>query len=379
MRSLRQQLRELREAGESVVLATVVGAKGATPRDIGARMLVTADGAVAGSVGGGCGEAQVRDDALRALGSGIAATSEIDLTGPMDDESLTHCGGRMEVFLEPLRWEASAAVGLAPAAAERAIEGALGASQRIARAVTIAGGPGVPAGAHWLVTAHGDLLGALPLGPGFDTLVRESGQRAIADGACRRLGLHRAEAGWVSASAGPDAVLFVEPVVPPPELIVVGAGHIARPLATLGRLLDFAVTVIDDRAEFATRARFPDADTIAVGAVDAELRRRGPGLDSYVVLVTRDHQHDEAALRAVLGAPTAYVGMIGSRRRVREVFRHLSEAGVPAAQLERVHAPIGLRIGAETPAEIALSIAAEIVQVRHGARAATAAARDGAA
>lgn len=370
MRWLRRQLRELRAAGEPVVLATVVDVRGATPRDIGARMLVRADGSIAGSVGGGCGEAQVREDALRVLAAGTPALSEVDLTGPMSDESPTHCGGRMHIFLEPLRWESRAFVGLDPAAAEQAIEATLGARRRLARAVVIAGEPALPPGACWLIADDGALRGACPGEDGLAALLQESGRCTLAEGACRRLGLRRTDSGWAASSAAADAVLFVEALAPPPELIVVGAGHIARPLAALGGLLEFEVTVIDDRAAFASPERFPDADRILVGAIDEELRRRRPGPDSYVVLVTRDHQHDEAALRAVAGAPAAYIGMIGSRRRIREVFRHLTEAGVPAAQLDRVHAPIGLPIGAETPAEIATAIAAQIIQVRHAGRAA---------
>jgi xanthine dehydrogenase accessory factor len=154
--------------------------------------------------------------------------------------------------------------------------------------------------------------------------------------------------------------------MPPPELIVVGAGHIAVPLAQMASLLDFEVVVLDDRATFASRERFPTADTILVGSLDRILRERSIGPWSYLVLVTRGHQHDEEALKAVVDSPAAYVGMIGSRRRVREVFRHLAAEGVRDEAIARIHAPIGVDIGAETPAEIAAAIVGELVAVRRG-------------
>ena len=135
--------------------------------------------------------------------------------------------------------------------------------------------------------------------------------------------------------------------------------------------------MLDDRSAFASRERFPEAETVLVGPVEVVLAARPIGPSTYLVLVTRGHQHDEAALRAVIASDAAYIGMIGSRRRVKEVFRHLEAAGVPADLISRVHAPIGLRIGAETPSEIAVAIAAELVQVRRTTGAA--AARSGAA
>jgi len=179
--------------------------------------------------------------------------------------------------------------------------------------------------------------------------------------------LRPSASGWERAEEGEGLGVFVEAMAPPPELLIVGAGHIALPLAQMGKMLDFEVTVLDDRGAFASRERFPEADTILVGPIDSELAKRPIGPSTYLVLVTRGHQHDEAALKTVIASEAAYIGMIGSRRRVKEVFRHLEAAGVPAALTSRVHAPIGLRIGAQTPSEIAVAIAGELVQVRRGA------------
>jgi xanthine dehydrogenase accessory factor len=160
-----------------------------------------------------------------------------------------------------------------------------------------------------------------------------------------------------------DIELYVERWAPQSELVIVGAGHIARPLAVVGRLLDFRVTVLDDRPEFATRERFPDADRVVVADFADPLAGIEVGRRTSLVLVTRGHRHDYDCLRALArtGSEPAYVGMIGSRRRVRAAFEQLAAEGVDAAWLSRIHAPLGLDIGAETPAEIAIAVAAEIV------------------
>lgn len=165
-----------------------------------------------------------------------------------------------------------------------------------------------------------------------------------------------------------DHVLFLEPHQPPGELVIVGAGHIARPLARIGASLGFRVTVLDDRPEFATRERFPEAARVLKvdfmrPFADVPLTAR-----THLVLVTRGHKYDFEALRELLAADAkpAYVGMVGSRRRVRAAYEQLAREGVPADRLASVRAPIGLDVGAETPEEIAVAIAAELVLVRRG-------------
>ncbi|HZU13183.1 MAG TPA: XdhC/CoxI family protein [Chloroflexota bacterium] len=163
-----------------------------------------------------------------------------------------------------------------------------------------------------------------------------------------------------------DEDVFFDVLSRPPRLIVVGAGHIAQPLASLGSILDFDVTVLDDRAEYARSERFPEAETVLVGPYRETLAALGIDGDTYVVLVTRGHVHDQACLEEVLPTPAAYIGMIGSKRRVNTVLEHLREKGFAVERLKEVRAPVGLDLGARTPAEIALAIMAEIVQVRQG-------------
>ncbi len=176
-------------------------------------------------------------------------------------------------------------------------------------------------------------------------------------------GLHR-----IRPAGEPGVEVFLEVHHPDPELVIAGGGHIARPLCRLGALLGLRVTVLDDRPGFAEPERFPEADRVlkvdfAEPFAELRLHRR-----SHVVLVTRGHRYDYECLRAVLRHDPlpGYVGMIGSRRRVRATFRHLLEEGIGRERLAAVHAPVGLDLGAEGPEEIALSIAAEIVLRRRG-------------
>lgn len=164
--------------------------------------------------------------------------------------------------------------------------------------------------------------------------------------------------------------VFFDVMASAPKLFVVGAGHIAVPLVKIAKLLGFHVTVIDDRLLFANRERFPDADSVLVGDMAEKLKGLPIGSSTYIVLITRGHKYDEPCLREIIHRAARYIGMIGSKRRVKACFqRFRDEEKIAAEVIERVHAPIGLDINAETPEEIALAIMAEIVKVRRGGKA----------
>ncbi len=209
--------------------------------------------------------------------------------------------------------------------------------------------------------------------PGARMVVRAEGREgtlgsAALDDAAAALARPLLAGGPPRAAEAEGCSLYLEPHLPPPELVIVGAGHIARPLCRVGAMLGFRVTVLDDRPEFATRERFPEAAVVHRADFSDPFRgvRMGPG--THLVLVTRGHKYDFEALRDVLRRPAApaYVGMVGSRRRTRAALELLSREGIPDDRLRAVHAPIGLDVGAETPEEIAVSIMAEIVLVRRG-------------
>ena len=161
--------------------------------------------------------------------------------------------------------------------------------------------------------------------------------------------------------------LLYEPLLPPDRLLVIGAGHIAVPMHEIGKILGFEVIVVDDRADFATKERFPSADEVLCIPFSTVPAQITIDRTTYLVLVTRAHEHDEAVLRQVADSRAPYIGMIGSKRRVITVYRRLLEEGVTQEQLRRIYAPVGLAINARTPQEIAVAVMAEIVSVkRHG-------------
>jgi xanthine dehydrogenase accessory factor len=163
-----------------------------------------------------------------------------------------------------------------------------------------------------------------------------------------------------------DIEVYVEPYAPAPSIVVCGAGHIAVPLAVMAKQAGFHVTVIDDRADYANRRRFPTADEVVADSFADALSQISIASTTAIVLVTRGHRQDWDCLRVVIDSRAGYIGMIGSRRRVKAAMMGLEAEGFSAERLARVAAPIGLDIGAETPEEIAVAILAEIVLTRRG-------------
>lgn len=223
----------------------------------------------------------------------------------------------------------------------------------------------VPVGAKLLVRADGSRLGNLGGGAleaavirtARDALPRHAtgAHRFLADGAAVQ-GRHQ----------DADYEVLIEVIEAPARLVIVGGGHIGRSLSRIGAEAGFSVTVIDDRPEYADRDRFPEADHVICDDFEDVLTTLPSDTNTYYVLVTRGHKQDEISLRTVLPRPWAYLGMIGSKRRTGAVLLHLEEEGASRALLDRVHTPIGLDIGAETPEEIAVSIVAELIMVRRG-------------
>jgi xanthine dehydrogenase accessory factor len=276
----------------------------------------------------------------------------------------------MDVFIDRYRPAEERGVGLT---ARDAVERIMDALDRGLPAVlaTVVGGYArrLPLGSKAVVLADGTVHGFPELDPLRPMLVAKA-QEALARGESWRVGLELSDVPRGAATADEPALdVYLEVVAPPPHLVIVGAGHIAVPLAKIGKLLDFEVTVLDDRSAFANPQRFPEADHVIAANIEKTLQDFSVNPTCYFVLVTRGHQLDEEALRCVLGRGAGYIGMIGSRRRVGEVKRHMGDLGFSKELTDQVYAPIGLDLGAETPGEIAVAIAAEIVNLRRGGRA----------
>jgi xanthine dehydrogenase accessory factor len=232
--------------------------------------------------------------------------------------------------------------------------------------VKVSGAAPCAPGTRLLVRGDGSSAGTLG-GATTDARARQDAQVALSSGQTSTHVYHLdPDTGESVGSCGATLEVFVEPLRPEPRLLIAGAGYVGQALARLAALLGWRVTLLDDRSEFALAPNTVSGAEVALGEIPALLRAREPDPTTWIVVVTRGHRTDEEALRAALERPTAYVGMIGSPSKVRNIFTKLLAAGVAAEDLERVHAPIGLDLGAETPDEIALSIAAELLMRRRG-------------
>ena len=256
MRDVLEAALRAEETGEPAALVTVVATEGSTPQKPGAKMVVYADGRIVGTIGGGCVEAEMTWRARQVIENRRVEMASYELTPDQAGDDGLVCGGRMQVFIEP-------------------IEGT-------------------------------------------------------------------------------------------PTLCIFGAGHVAQPLARMAKATGFRVEVADDRVKFANRARFPEADLVVVDSFPEAAARMTLGRNSYAVVVTRGHRGDAEALQAALGKDLRFVGLLGSRPKMVHVFTELEERGVTPAALARVHCPLGIEIGAQSPEEIAVSILAEMIAVRRG-------------
>lgn len=240
--------------GQKGAAATIINTVGSVPREVGAKMLIREDGSFWGTVGGGCLEAKVWQEARLVIKEEKPRIIHIDLTGREAEELGMLCGGVMDIYIEP--------------------------------------------------------------------------------------------------------------IIPPPRVYIFGGGHISLYLSKLSSLVGFQVTVIDDRPQFANKERFPEANEVIAEKFSAVFGNLKIDQASYVVIVTRGHTYDQEILEWALGTKAKYIGMIGSRKKVQTVYKNLQEKGIPPEDLQKVHAPIGLDIGALTPEEIAIAIVAEMIAVR---------------
>jgi xanthine dehydrogenase accessory factor len=358
MGKMYRQVKRFLAEGETLAMATIVSTLGSTPREVGAQMVVAASGEILGTVGGGCGEAEVRREAIQVIRSRKPATVKVELMDDIESNSPAVCGGIMNVFVDP--WWTDPADATCGDITNQLIQVTDEGTGGVIATVVKADNCGeVLAGDKCFVRD-----GTLRAG----NIRNEELLRAILDEAAIRLDREEGKevAIRVPSTSG-EAKVFFQVIPAMRKLIIVGAGHLAIPLVQFARILGFHITVIDDRVIYANRERFPDADEVLAGDMAAMLREQKITPFTYIVLITRGHQYDEPCLREVIHSSAKYIGMIGSRRRVKACFiRFRDEEGIPEGLLKRVYAPIGLDIKAESPEEIALSIISEIVKVRRG-------------
>ncbi|WP_031035378.1 XdhC family protein [Streptomyces sp. NRRL F-5650] len=354
MLDIAEELHRWTEQGRDFALATVVAVGGSAPRPAGAALAVDADGTVVGSVSGGCVEAAVYELCRQALQDGETV---LERFGYSDEDAFAAgltCGGVIDVLVSPV---------VAAAPARPALAAVLAAAVRgeTAAVARIVGGPAELLGRALAVRADGSRTGGLGGGPELDRSAA-AGARAFLDAG--RTGTLRI--GERGSRRGAPLTLLIESAVPAPRMIVFGAIDFASALARAGRFLGYHVTVCDARPVFVTRDRFPDADEIVAEWPHEYLARTAVDARTVLCVLTHDAKFDIPLLRLALRLPVAYVGAMGSRRTHLDREARLREAGVGDLELSRLRSPIGLDLGARTPEETALSIAAEIVATRRG-------------
>ena len=334
----------LLDKGESVVWATVVEQKGSAPRSAGSRMLVRKNGENLGSVGGGRLEAETLEAAAPLIEKPGQRLLPFSLSGKDVAETDMICGGQALIFVETLLPEAASLL--------KELQNRLKTGKEVLWVTLLDEGARSCEEGHLLLGKNGEAAGKLNLDQKRVTELESlfgEGRTSI-----------------IPLSPGTESI-YVEPLKRSPYLYIFGGGHISLDLAWIADRIDFQIIVIDDREDFANRERFPMAMDIEVGPFEEVLNTLDLGSEDYVVIVTRGHLHDMSVLREVLKQSPRYVGMIGSRRKKALIFEQLLKEGVSSELLDQVHAPIGIDIDAETPAEIAVSIVAELIRVRAGA------------
>ncbi|AXE89585.1 XdhC/CoxI family protein [Streptomyces sp. Go-475] len=354
MLDIAEELNQWVGQGRDFAVATVVAVGGSAPRQPGAALAVDADGTAIGSVSGGCVEGAVYELCEQALRDGETV---LERFGYSDDDAFAvglTCGGVIDILVTPVR----AADPVRPVVASALTAAARGEAAAVARIVS---GPRDLTGRALLVRPDGSWDGGFGGHPELDRTVAAEAGAFLDAGRTGTL-----EIGEQGSRCGAPLTVLVESSVPAPRMIVFGAIDFASALVRVGKFLGYHVTVCDARPVFATRTRFPEADEIVVEWPHRYLERTDVDARTVLCVLTHDAKFDVPLLRLALRLPVAYVGAMGSRRTHLDRNARLREVGVTDLELSRLHSPIGLDLGARTPEETALSIAAEIVAARRG-------------
>ena len=345
------QLLEFIRNNKPCVLATVTKTQGSTPQKPGSSAIYGRSGLLAGTVGGGAVELAIGEMAADAIHTQKSGYFSFDLHNDISDTEAAICGGGMSILLDANTAGNLQILESMKEADDKRIHGVL---------ITVCSSclPDSAQIQRFWVTI--DNLKNIPSQIPADPII------AATEMLTRRNPDDFREMVLPGSNEGEEKLVFLESVVPMPQLIIAGAGHVGKALSHLGKLLGFEVIVWDDRPEFANKTSLPEADKIICGTLDETLGKLHVDRDSFIVIVTRGHKNDADVLRKFLGSKAGYIGMIGSRKKIAQVRESFLKSGwATIDQWEKIYTPIGLEIGSKTVQEIAVSIAAQLIQVRN--------------
>ena len=356
MQDIYSEIVKALERKEKLALATLITRVGSAPRAAGAKYLIKEDGTSLGSIGGGCVEAEVWQEAREVMMKGQGRVLRFNLTSEQLAEGGLICGGNIEIFLEPLKEEFL-----------NIYQGVIKIKQKggaaiLVTPITVDGAFPKEGNSKMLMKASGEKIGFLFYGEKVEQRILGKSD-ALLRGNSPTVMVFNSEA---KNSPWEKTEVLLEPIFSEPTVYIFGAGHVSQQLAPLVKRVSFKVVVIDDREIFANDERFPEADEIIVSEFEKCFNKLNIDGSSYLVIVTRGHLYDGFVLEQAIKTNARYIGMIGSKKKIQTLYQNLMKKGISKETLDCVNAPIGLDINSETPEEIAISIVAELIKVRGG-------------
>jgi len=355
MKDIYPKIVEMFEANRFSVLATIISQSGSAPRGIGTRLLILEDGSSVGTIGGGLLEKTVLEESKKVFASRLPMRFSYFSEETDESDPDMRCGSDMELFLEPVSPENLNHLYIFKEIIDIIRRGGSG---LLATVIT----PGQWYSGHipkMFFKSDGERIGSL------------LGIQEIEDTICERMDqiLDEKQPTIIMCTdkEGNQLDVFIETMISDPILYLFGGGHVSSQVAPLAHRVGFKVVVIDDRPEFSVPENFPEAEEVHNYPFDSVMDRLPINESSYILIMTRGHSHDKTVLSQALKTPAEYIGMIGSSRKISIIYGKLIEEGFNQEQLDKVHSPVGMDIGAETPEEIAVSIIAELIKVRAGA------------
>lgn len=354
-----KEMFELKRKGENGAIATVIARKGSAPMSGDAKMLVREDGSTMGTVGGGCLEAEVWQTAMNVIGGGPSEKVSFDLTATEAGDSGHICGGVVDIYIEPFSAYDPELLEMIHGIRTR------GGSAALATVIRQDDDPNSSTEtSKMLIHRDGTTMGEIP---GFAAEIWRESSQIMRQGqpSLMRFEEEDVRQGKRRRTIGKTTEIFVEPISIQPLVYIFGGGHVSYCIAQAAHLAGFRISVVEDRPSFANQERFPMAESFYVGEFPAVFDDIAVDESDFISIVTRGHANDEVVLEWALKTPARYIGMIGSKSKVLLTYRHLRDKGFDMDEIvRRVHAPIGLDIGADTPGEIGVAVAAEFIQLR---------------